>query len=148
LVSFSALQQYYMRVLGFTSPVGELRQQWASNPDGSVGTSRDFPGYAILMSVISDYKKYSAIPVPTLAIFAIPHAQGKWVDGSTDPKVIEEANAYPAALTPLTERQIRAFERGIPTARLVRLRGANHYVYLSNEADVLREIRSFLNGLR
>jgi pimeloyl-ACP methyl ester carboxylesterase len=56
LVSFSALQQYYLRVLGFTYPVGELRQQWASNPDGSVGAQRDFPGYAILMSAIADYK--------------------------------------------------------------------------------------------
>ena len=100
------------------------------------------------MSAIADYKKHSAIPVPTLAIFAIHHGQAKWVDGSTDPKVIEGAKAYSAALTLLTERQIRAFEQGVPKAHEVRLRGANHYVYLSNEAGVLREIRAFLNGLR
>jgi len=100
------------------------------------------------MSAITDYKKYSTIPVPTLAIFAIPHGEGRWVDSNTDPKVIGEAKAYSAALTPLTETQIKEFEKGVPTARVVRLRGANHYVYLSNEADVLREMRAFLHGLR
>ena len=31
----------------------------------------------------------------------------------------------------------------IPTARIVELPGANLYMFLSNEADVLREIRTF-----
>jgi len=34
----------------------------------------------------------------------------------------------------------QAFEGG-------RLRNADHYVYLSNEADVLREMKSFLSTL-
>lgn len=148
LANFPSLRQYYLRVLGFTYPEGELRQQRSSKPDGSVGAQRDFPGYAILMSAITDYKKYSTIPVPTLAIFANPHGQGRWVDTSSDPKVIEEAKAYSAALTPLTERQIKAFEQGVPKARVVQLSGAHHYIYLSNEADVLPEIKEFVRGLR
>jgi non-heme chloroperoxidase len=144
LASFRALQQYYLRVLGFTYPEGELRQQWNSTPDGRVGKHRDFPGYATIMSGM---KKYAAIPVPALAIFAIPHGQGKWVDSSTDPKVCEAAKAYSAALTPLTESQEKAFANGVPTARVVRVRGAHHFVYLSNEADVLLEMRAFLAGL-
>lgn len=148
LASFAALQKYYWRELGFTYPEGELRQQWNANPDGSVGARRDFPGYAVLMSAITDYKKYSTIPVPALAIFAVPHGLGKWVDSNADPKVIAEAKAYSAALTPLTETQIKQFENGVPTAHVVRLKGAHHYVYLSNEADVLREIRDFPGSLR
>jgi hypothetical protein len=31
----------------------------------------------------------------------------------------------------------------IPKARIVELQGANLYMFLSNEADVLREIRAF-----
>jgi pimeloyl-ACP methyl ester carboxylesterase len=144
LASFRALQQCYLRVLGFTYPDGELRQQWNSNPDGRVAKHRDFPGYA---TILSGMKKYASIPVPALAIFAIPHGQGKWVDGSTDPKVFEAAKAYSAALTPLTESQEKAFANGVPTARVVRLPGADHFVFLSNEADVLREMRAFLAGL-
>jgi pimeloyl-ACP methyl ester carboxylesterase len=52
-----------------------------------------------------------------------------------------------AALSALLERQAKAIEDGVPSARVVRLPGANHYVFLSNEADVLREMRAFV-GLR
>lgn len=145
LASFSALQQYYLRVLGFTYPEAELRQQWDSTSGGRLGKQRDFPGYATLMAGM---KKFTDIPVPALMIFGIPHGQGNWVDNSTDPKVREAAKAYSVALTVLTESQAKAFEGGVPTARVVRLRGAHHYVYLSNEADVLREMHSFLGGLR
>ncbi len=43
--------------------------------------------------------------------------------------------------------QIDAFERGIPSARVVRLPHASHHVFRSHEADVLREIRAFIAGL-
>jgi pimeloyl-ACP methyl ester carboxylesterase len=144
LASFHALQQYYLRVLAFTYPEAELRQQWSSTSDGRVTKRRDFPGYATIMSGM---KKYAVIPVPALAIFAIPHSQGKWVDNSADSKVLEAAQAYSRALKPLIENQERVFKEGVPTARVVRLPGAHHYVYLSNEADVLREMRAFLAGL-
>ncbi len=35
-----------------------------------------------------------------------------------------------------------------PAARVVTLPGANYCVYLSNQADVLREMRTFLAALR
>ena len=93
-------------------------------------------------------KKYADIPVPALLFFGIPHSLGRWVDSSTEPKVREAATVYTEVLTPLTERQAKAVEDGVPTARVVKLPGAQHYVYLSNEADVLREMRSFLRRLR
>jgi non-heme chloroperoxidase len=62
--------------------------------------------------------------------------------------VPEAARAYSAAEVVLTTRQAKVFEDGVPTARVVRLAGADHYVYLSNEAEVLREMRAFLSGLR
>jgi pimeloyl-ACP methyl ester carboxylesterase len=45
------------------------------------------------------------------------------------------------------EAQAKAFENGIPSARVVRLRNADHYVFRSNEADVLREMNAFLEKL-
>jgi non-heme chloroperoxidase len=62
----------------------------------------------------------------------------------------EEAKAYSAALVALSNKQISAFEKGVPAARVVNLPGANHYVYLSNEAEVLREMKMklFLSDLR
>jgi non-heme chloroperoxidase len=149
LASFLALQKYYMRILGFTYPEGELRQHWSSTPDGRVGKQRDSPGGAMLSAIInSGMRKYTDIPVPALVIFANPHGQGPWVDQNTDPKVVEAEKTHSAALTALVERQAKAFQSAVPAARVVTLSGAHHYVYFSNQADVLREVRAFLAGLR
>ena len=140
-----ALQQYYLRVLGFTYPEEELRQQWNSSPDGKVAKQRDFPGYATIMSGM---KKYTDIPVPALVIFANPHSLGTWVDDNTDSSVRTAAKAYSAALAAFTERQEKAVENGVPMAHVITLPGASHYVFLSNEVTVLREMRTFLAGLK
>jgi hypothetical protein len=44
--------------------------------------------------------------------------------------------------------QANAFESGNPSARVVRLANASHAVFLSNEADVLREMLAFLGKVR
>jgi len=144
LAGFDALRQYYRRVLGFTYPEAELRQQRDAGPDGRVGKPHDFPGYATLLSGM---KKHARIPVPALVIFANPHGLGNWIDDSADPKVRDAAHAYAATLTALTSRQAKAIEDAVPTARVVTLPGAHHYVFLSNEADVLRELRAFVGAL-
>ena len=46
-----------------------------------------------------------------------------------------------------TGAQAKAFEHGVPSARVVRLAHANHYVFRSNEADVFREIQAFIGKL-
>jgi non-heme chloroperoxidase len=92
-------------------------------------------------------KKYTNIPVPALVIFANPHSLGTWVDDNADPSVRTAAKAYSAALAALTERQKKAVENGVPMAQVITLPGANHYVFLSNEADVLPDMRAFLAGL-
>jgi pimeloyl-ACP methyl ester carboxylesterase len=43
--------------------------------------------------------------------------------------------------------QAKAFEAGLPLARVVRLPHADHYVFRSNETDVLREMKAFINSL-
>jgi pimeloyl-ACP methyl ester carboxylesterase len=150
LASFSMLLKYDVRVIGFPFPEGELHQHWSSTPDGRVGKPRDadFPGGAFLFATITTaIKKYTSIPVPALAILGSPHGQEAWVDNSTDPKVHETAKAYSAALEALVDRQVKEFENGVPTARIVKLPGAHHYVFLSNEADVIREIKAFISNL-
>jgi hypothetical protein len=82
-----------------------------------------------------------------LAIFASPHTPENWIAKSTNPAVREEGSAYYTAINASTERQTRAFEAGVPTARVVRLRGA-HHIFLSDEPDTLREMRAFLANLK
>jgi hypothetical protein len=49
-----------------------------------------------------------------------------------------------AADVAYAKRSISMLRSGVPDARVVELVGANHYVFLSNEREVLREIRLFL----
>ncbi len=147
LASFSALQRWDAQVDGFRIPEAESRQTWNSTSEGRVGKARDFPGSQMLMKIMTDMKRYTDIPVPALVIFAIPHDPETWNSSSTDPAVQKAAKAYFTTVDALAEKQARAFENGVPTARVIRLRGA-HYIFLSNEADVLREMRTFLTGLK
>lgn len=101
------------------------------------------------MSLVSgSAKKYTSIPVPALIIFANPHRQSAWVESNTDPSIQRAAKNYSTALFALVARQEKAVEDAVPTAHVVTLRGAHHYVFLSNEADVLREMRDFSAGLQ
>jgi non-heme chloroperoxidase len=147
LVNFSALQKYDERMNGFQFPEAELREERQAKPDRSVGDWRNPPGGAMLMKLITGGQKYTKIPVPSLFIFANPHGLGTWVDSNPDPSVRSSAKAYTDALTILTEKQEKAVEQGLPTARFITLHGANHFVFLSNETDVLRYISAFLAEL-
>jgi len=81
-----------------------------------------------LIAIIANPVKYTEIPVPVLAIFATQRdspSQEEW-----------------------RETQIKAFERGIPSAHVVRIPHAGHDVFTTNEADVLREMTTFLDSVR
>jgi non-heme chloroperoxidase len=92
-------------------------------------------------AIISGQQKYSDIRVPTLAIFALPHSTSPAV--RNDPKKLAE---YEMREEEFVGAQAKAFER-LPSARVVRLPFASHYVFFSNEADVLREMNAFIGSL-
>ena len=84
------------------------------------------PSNPAMLAFMEGSQKYTNIPVPILAIFAL--------SGS----LLHQSEV---------EGQATAFEKGVPSARVVRLPHADHYVYRSNEADVLREINAFVRSL-
>lgn len=92
-------------------------------------------------AIMTGMQKYTDIRVPVLAIYALPHATGQ---PFKDDAAREAADARDEATT---GAQAKAFETGVPSARVVRLAHANHYVFLSNESDVLREMNDFLGNL-
>jgi len=87
-------------------------------------------------------QKYTHIPVPILAIYALPPDFGDLPGG--DPA---ERAAFEARAAVSTEAQAKAFEAGVPSARVVRLPHARHEVFSSNEEDVLRELNAFIGSL-
>jgi pimeloyl-ACP methyl ester carboxylesterase len=87
-------------------------------------------------------QKYTHIPVPILAIYAVPPNFENLPSG--DP--IERA-AFEARTAVTGDAQARAFEAGVPSARVVRLPHARHEVFSSNEEDVIREMNAFIGSL-
>jgi pimeloyl-ACP methyl ester carboxylesterase len=73
-----------------------------------------------------------------LAIYAFEAIHGP--DGSAARSAGETRNQ-------MKRDQAAAFQAGVPSARVVRLEGASHNVFESNEADVLREINDFIRSL-
>jgi non-heme chloroperoxidase len=147
LVSFSALNRYSERINGFRFPETEVHQELDTNPDGTPGAERQFPGLPMITKLIATPSKYKTIPVPALLIFANPHNLGAWVERSTDPSVRSEAKGYSAAMESLVTKQEKAIKSSIPSAKVITIPDASHFVYLSNEAEVLSYIKMFITGL-
>lgn len=86
--------------------------------------------------------KYTAIPVPILAIYAVPTDLSNIFK---DPAERAKAEANDAVFR---NAAADAFEAGLPSARVVRIPHATHDVFASNESQVLQEMDQFLASLR
>lgn len=84
----------------------------------------------ISRAVMEGEQKYSEIRCPVLAIFALPGGAASEVHDREE-----------------TTEQAQAMRAGIAGARAILLANASHYIFQSNEADVLREINSFIASL-
>ena len=96
----------------------------------------------IPVAIMAGEQKYTEIECPVLAIFADPHDLGSMF--KNDPASRAAAQAIDLAST---TAQAKAFQAGVPSAHVVILPNANHFVFKSNEADVLREMKTFIAGL-
>ena len=88
-------------------------------------------------------QKYTRVQSPSLAIYAVPKDLGPGFPGDAAARAAAEATD-----TALTEAQAKAFLAAVSSGRIVRLARANHYVFGSNEGDVLKEIRDFISALK
>ena len=93
----------------------------------------------MIRAIITGMRQYTRIPVPSLAIYAVPRRMA--------PNASAEDRALSGEMDKKTAAQADAFEKGVPGARVVRIANAGHYVHNTNEADVLREIEHFVSGL-
>jgi pimeloyl-ACP methyl ester carboxylesterase len=88
---------------------------------------------------------YARVRVPVLAIYQAQRpfeevAAGYAIRNDQERAALRQEYAATRALYTRWQQDLRA---GAPTARIVELTGANLFMFLSNEADVFREIRAF-----
>lgn len=92
---------------------------------------------------------YTRVRVPVLALYQAqpPFADlagGYLIRTEQEGAALRQEYDATRALYARWQRDLRA---GVPTARIIELPGANLFMFLSNEADVLREIRAFATTL-
>ncbi len=139
--SFAAMKKRMTTAIGGVPPEAELHESFLENPDGSLGALNAAPDAGSAVS--KNFEHFTApIQLPILAIIGYP--QNKGVNFRRDtPQNIAAAAAADANQA----RQIDAFEKGQPTAHVVRIANANHYIFISNGTQVLSETNQFLDSL-
>lgn len=93
---------------------------------------------------------YARIRVPALALYAAPETWKEMVPGAPEFTDVEKRAAAErvVAHTARTRKFMEdMFRSGVANSRVIEIRGASHYLFLTNEGDVLRNMRAFLEGL-
>ncbi len=79
------------------------------------------------VALLDGQERFTQIALPVLAIFNVPHSP---------------------FFRSTMENQVHAFEVQVPQARIIRIENADHYLFQSKEADVVRDVNDFIEGLK
>lgn len=93
---------------------------------------------------------YARIRVPALALYAAPRTWKEMMPGSpefTDPEKLAAAERVVAQMARIRKYMADTFRSGVANSRVVEIPGASHYIFRTNEVDVLREMRTFIGSL-
>lgn len=144
--SFGAYRAAQLRDHGVAFPEAELRQLFEAREDGSMGRSLLSPSVREAITRGDHVKPdYARMRGPVLAIFRVPPQMSELErqfppQNNDERRALEQERARGLAMIRKWEHDVRA---GVPKAQIVELPGANLYMFLSNEADVAREIAAF-----
>jgi len=143
-------------------PESELRNIYETTEDGSVGGFRSTKAIHDAIDAGALKRDYSRLRVPVLAFFTVPCAKG-WqgygyaciIHAETKPKYLPKNDEERAAVQNFeaaTAAYVNRWKKNLQTAqasvRIVDLPDANHYLFLSNERDVVSELRQFVANLK
>ncbi|MGB6450142.1 MAG: alpha/beta hydrolase [Steroidobacteraceae bacterium] len=103
------------------------------------GPLRPDPAAPYIAAMNRGEEMYTDIKGPILAITALPHDYER--NPTPANRAVVEMNLK------FETRQTDAFEKALPNARVVRLPYANHYIFRSNEADVITDMNAFMDSL-
>ena len=141
-----AFQDFTARMQGHREPNPAVCHRWMFDANGAIvsDTTPDFIPAAILEGVKGSPVQWARIEAPRLGIFAqnILRAKQPWYWYLSDAQEKGFNRAWRPYVT-WNHRTIRKFARR-NSANTVRLPGAPHYIYIQNEAEVVRSMREFL----
>jgi non-heme chloroperoxidase len=147
--SFVAYRRWLLERNGVEWPEAELRNDYETNDDGSVGRYKTPKAVGDAILVGGRIRDYSQIRVPILAFSWFP------------PSVAERMKKYPPADAQgvarvatvreaelkLCRQRVRSLFTADAPIQVIEMPGANHHLFISDEAFVLSEVRAFLKRL-
>jgi non-heme chloroperoxidase len=127
-------------------PEGEIRATRIFGRDGRFIRSVTPDWIAHAVAIMVEHPNYAAAHVPTLSIYAVYEKPADLIRrySIADEQTRSAFKQVFALWQPFARTQRESFRKAVPTARVVEILGASHYVFISNPDVVLREMRTFL----
>ena len=125
----------------FEKELGPYRERMAAIPDNAPAMP-DTPAVRVDIAIFRGEEKFGGVKCPVLAIYADPHSFGDQFKGN--PEALKTAQAKDKAET---SAQADAFQKGNPQATVLRIADADHFIFKSNEAEVLKAMNAFIASL-
>jgi non-heme chloroperoxidase len=128
----------------YVESLKERLQLLANLPDSQALPQETLASHSfqVAWAILYGEQRFTEIHCPVLVIYSVPRPPT--TIAGADSKA-EEAS-YESAIKGI-DTEAQAFEAQRPPATIARIVGADHYMYRSNEDDVLREISSFMHDL-
>jgi len=149
LASLTMYGRFIERTRGITLPEAELRSTVVMNADGAVLRSAvpSTTGQAILLGL--ERPDYTHVRAPALAIYQANALHDTFPDyqhfSDSDRARAERAIAE---TQPFLERSADQFQREVAHGRVLRLKTGSHYLFLTNQNEVVTAIREFLASVQ
>jgi non-heme chloroperoxidase len=134
------LRELLSQLPRLTKDLESLLKQMNDNPPPSDDPSKLPPPQ--LAAMLTGQQKFTKMTVPVLAIFAYRHQLPG--EGMLQDEQQRKAAGRDAVFT---EEHAEALKAVVPSAHIVRMPNADHFVFNSNESEVLREVDEFIDGL-
>jgi pimeloyl-ACP methyl ester carboxylesterase len=144
--SIERLEARFARVFGWRLPEGEVRAQVVVGSDGKVlrGTASPEVSAQILKGL--SRPSYAKIHNPALAVYASMQVRSTYPNFQKfDSENKSRAEAQIASLKAWQDSSIAQFRREAPNGHVAILESGNHYVFLTNESEVVSLTMAFLS---
>lgn len=127
-------------------PEAEIRATRIFSPDGSSvkPVTPDWIDDAVARMV--EHPDYSSVRAPMLAIYSVYQNPAQLFPRYTtdEPEVRHSLDEIFATWQSFTRTQRESFRKSAANARVVEIAGARHFLFISHQENVLREVQDFL----
>lgn len=148
LTSPAQVREYVARTV-IRMPESEIRATRVFDGDGRFRRPRTPDRILHAVAQMVERPSYEGLRLPVLAIYAVPTTAVQLIPGyrasyqAGDRATRWALDRIFQMWKPSAVAQRDRFRRAMPHARVIELHGASHYVFISHQDDVLREMRAF-----